>query len=292
METKEALDSSDWLNISGESILEFLDMECLIIKEADLVRALIRWGKFQLEQQHRDNVEENLRSKILPGLRKIRFDSINHQEFAQLCTEEFGEVLTGDEKCSVFVAIIKGNWEMMPTDVVSSSKLTLRHEPCTFCAFSFDQMPELHIHNIADGILTFNFQTNKNVAIIGVKLNLTACLHETLTSIKLVTTLNGENTLIGSGDPKSTAVFKGEMFYKICTTQSLAAQTKYTISLTFATSQDGFLIRENKAYTTYVLPKDKNQSCADGLAVEIFNRNDSIFYVDIQGILFEKVRCP
>jgi BTB And C-terminal Kelch len=67
LETTEALDSSDWLNISADSCLEFLDMEGLNIKEADLVRALIRWGKFQLEQQDRDNVNENLRSKILPG---------------------------------------------------------------------------------------------------------------------------------------------------------------------------------------------------------------------------------
>ena len=120
METKEALASQDWLNISAESMLEFLDMECLDIKEADLVRALIRWGKFQLEQQDGDTLDENLRSKILPGLRKIRFDSLTHEEVAQLCTEDFGKVLKADEKCSLFVAIIKGNWEMMPTDVVSS----------------------------------------------------------------------------------------------------------------------------------------------------------------------------
>jgi hypothetical protein len=42
LETKEALDSCAWLNMSSNSILEFLDMECLNINEADLLKALMR----------------------------------------------------------------------------------------------------------------------------------------------------------------------------------------------------------------------------------------------------------
>jgi BTB And C-terminal Kelch len=130
VDTKEALASQDWLNISSESILEFLNMERLRIKEADLVRALIRWGKYQLLQESGGG--ENLRSKILPGFRHIRFDSLSQQEVAQLFKEELGEVLTAAEKCSIFMSIITNDWKMMPTDIVSSSKLTPRHRPVTY----------------------------------------------------------------------------------------------------------------------------------------------------------------
>jgi hypothetical protein len=291
LETKEAVASQDWLNISAESILEFLDMECLNIKEADLVRALIRWGKFQLEQQDRDNVDENLRSKILPGLRKIRFDSLTHLEVAELCKEEFGEVLTGDEKCSVLVAKITEDWKMMPTDIVSSSKLAPRHGPYTFCPVSFDMIPA-EIETIR-GPLSFYFQVDKKADFIGVKLNLPRYLQDTLTSIKLYTMCNGEWTVIGTGGPKSKALHRGprgEMFYKISAKQSLAANTESKLTFSFATSQDGFVFGEKKAYTAYILPKDKNPSCShDGLTLKV-DHAYLRFYVHIEGVVFEKVQ--
>jgi len=123
---KEVLDSQGWLNMSRDGIVEFLDLNVLInIEEAALVRALITWGKFQLLKQ---NQNTNLRSQILPGLRKIRFNSMNPKEIADLFNEtDLGEVLTGDEKYSIFMAIISGDWKLMPTDVVSPTKLAPRH---------------------------------------------------------------------------------------------------------------------------------------------------------------------
>jgi hypothetical protein len=277
VETKEALDSQDWLNVSSESMLEFLDMECLDINEADLVRALIRWGKFQLEQQDGDTLDENLRSKILPGLQKIRFDSLTHEEVAQLCTEDFGKVLKADEKCSLFVAIIKGNWEMMPTDVVSSSKLTPRHRPYTFCPLLFDEIPVLQ--NFISGTLTFDFQINKTATFIGIKLNLPGCLHNTLTSITLYTWVKDKKIVLGTGDLKSTSLHRGEKFYKITSPQTLTAFKKYTMAFTFTPSKGGVL--------TYTLPKDKNPSCSDDLVLTVLNAHQT-FRIHIQGVVFGK----
>jgi len=287
VETKEAIASQDWLNISAESMLEFLDMDCLNIKEADLVRALIRWGKFQLEQQVRDTLDENMRSKILPGLRKIRFDSLTHLEVAELCKEEFGEVLTGDEKSAIFMANITGDWKLMPTDIVSSSKLAQRHGPYTFCPVSLDTIPA-EIETIR-GPLAFYFQVDKKADFIGVKLNLPSCLQDTLTLIELYTTCNGIWTLIGTGGPKSKSLHRGEMFYKISAKQSLAANTESALTFSFDTSQDDFLLGHEKAYTTYTLTKDKNPSCSDGLTLEVLNA-ELRFYIHIQGFVFEKVQ--
>jgi BTB And C-terminal Kelch len=122
---KEVLDSQGWLNMSSDGIVEFLDLNCLInIEEADLVRVLMRWGKFQLLKQDQN---ANLRSLILPGLRKIRFNSMNSKDITELFEEELGEVLTGDEKSSIIMAFISGDWKLMPTDVVSPTKLPPRH---------------------------------------------------------------------------------------------------------------------------------------------------------------------
>jgi BTB And C-terminal Kelch len=114
--TRKALASPEWLKISSGSVSEFLQMERLNINEADLVRALIRWAQFQ-SQQEGDDLGENLRSKILPGLRQIKFASLTQNEIAQLYQEELGSVLTGDEKCAILISIVTGKWNLMPTDI-------------------------------------------------------------------------------------------------------------------------------------------------------------------------------
>jgi BTB And C-terminal Kelch len=186
LETKEALASQDWLNISSESVLEFLNMDCLDIKEADLLRALIRWGKFQT-QQSGDDAVENLRSKILPGLRQIRFDSFTQVEVAQLCEGELKEVLTAGEKYSILMSLITGDWKMMPAGVVSSLKLAPRHGSYTFCPLPYDvEQPQ---YSICDSKIrqraSVMFEVNREAVIVGVKINMNAYLHDTLTSITL-----------------------------------------------------------------------------------------------------------
>jgi BTB And C-terminal Kelch len=283
VETKQALASQDWLNISSESILEFLDMECLInIKEADLVRALIRWGKFQIQQQDRDTLDENLRSKILPGLRKIRFDSLDYQEVAQLCTEEFGEVLTGDEKCSILVAIIKGDWELMPNNVVSSIKLNARHEPYTFFSLPYaadKNLNELKCGN-QFGEKKLYFKVKKTAAIVGVKLNLTAPYHELITFSLIRHQNDAIATATGSVNITSP-LDRGEVFCPFNTAQTLAADSWYIVQFEF----NGF--DESSFHRGYVLPKDKIRSVCDGLTLTVHD-GSSTRCVHILGIVFSK----
>jgi hypothetical protein len=281
VETKEALDSSDWLNISAESVLEFLDMECLNINEAVLVWALIRWGKFQLKQQNGGG--ENLRSKILPGLRKIRFNSLTQHEVAQLCSKELGEVLTGDEKSSIFMSIITENWEKMPTDVVSPSKLTPRHAPYTFISLPYQEDPlERGSGNARQTAIRFHI--NKSATVIGVKLNTNAFGHDSLSSITLGTILNDIWTVIGIGDPKATSLHRGEKFYRINSIKSLVGFKECYLMFKFAEpicDSDGML----KIYT---LSKDKHQSNSGDLALTIMDSKLSSF-AHVLGIVFDNV---
>jgi hypothetical protein len=64
--TADALDSDFWLGSSLKTVQEFLKLDNLNINEADLVRALVKWGKFQVRKDSEQ--AENLRDKILPAL--------------------------------------------------------------------------------------------------------------------------------------------------------------------------------------------------------------------------------
>jgi hypothetical protein len=290
LETKEAIASQDWLNVSSESILEFLDMECLNIDEFDLVRALIRWGKFQLEQQDRDNVNENLRSKILPGLRKIRFDSLNHEEIVKLYQEELGEVLSPGEKCSILMAVISGNWSLMPSDVVSSIKLTPRHEPYTFCSLPYtaDQSQNQLKCGNNIGQKCFMFKVDKNADIVGVKLNLSAPYHKLITfSLYGLYVDNFDygdyyaDEIMARGSVNKTSLHRGEVFCPFNTVQTLDTNLVYRICFEF----NGF--DESSFHCGYVLPADKNPSFCDGLALTIFSSYMTCC-VHILGMVFSK----
>jgi BTB And C-terminal Kelch len=284
LETKEALDSSDWLNISAESILEFLNMECLNINEADLVQALIRWGKFQLELQV-DNLDENLRSKILPGLRKIRFGSLTQQEIVQLCQDELGKVLSAEEKCSIFMSIMSENWSLMPNEVVSSTKLTPRtprHEPYTFCSLPFtaDQNKiETRCGNNYGGKI-FAFKVDQNAEILGVKLNLTAPYHKLIT-FSLSNSDEYENVVIATGSVNITSPLdRGEVFCPFNTKQTLVANEWYRVEFQF----NGF--DESCCHCGYVFPSDKSPGICDGLTLTI--NSGFTLCVHVLGIVFSK----
>jgi hypothetical protein len=281
VETKEALASQDWLNISSESILEFLNIECLNIKEADLVRALIRWGKFQLQQQDRDiNLDENLRTKILPGLRKIRFDSLNHEEIVKLYQEELGEVLSAGEKCSILMSIISGNWGLMPNEVVSSIKLSSRHEPYTFCSLPYaaDQNKNQLKCGNKFGEKKLYFKVDKNVDIVGVKLNLTAPYHKLIT-FSLIH--HREDVEIATGSVNITSLHQGEVFCPFNTIQTLVATSWYKVNFQF----NGF--DESSCHCGYVLPEGINPIVCGGFTLTIIG-SSAYSCVHILGIVFSK----
>jgi hypothetical protein len=150
-------------------------------------------------------------------------------EVTQLCEEELGEVLTAEEKYSILISFIRDDWKMMPTGVVSSSKLAPRcgpHERYNFCPLPFNKIPVLSLLTIMNGTWALDFQINKEADLSGVKIKLPACLNVTLASITLHTELKDKRIVFGTGDPKSTSLHRGEKFYKIITTQTLAADTK------------------------------------------------------------------
>jgi hypothetical protein len=239
-------------------------------------------------QQSGDDAVENLRSKILPGLQKIRFASFTQLEVAQLCEEELGEVLTAEEKYSILKSSVKGDWKMMPPGFASSSKLAPRHGPYTFCPLPFiEDKPLSSKGTNKSKHLSLAFEVNRKTAIVGVKLNMNAFCHSALTLIKLYKSSRdeyGDDQFICEAVPKFTSLYRGEMYCKI--NGKLSAGREYKLIFTFGTP----LGDSSGECKTYSLPKDELVSSSDGLALAIRSGWLKSF-VHIQGILFKKVTC-
>jgi hypothetical protein len=232
-------------------------------------------------QQNNDDADANLRSKILPGLQKIRFDSVTQQELVQLFQEELGNVLTGDEKSSMLMSIISGNWELMPKDVVPSIKLAPRHEPYTFFSLPYaaDQNKNQLKSGNNFGDKRFTFKVDKSTDIVGIKLNLTAPYHKLIT-FTLYHFEEYENVATGSVNITSP-LHRGEVLCPFKTIQTLVANEWYFVEFQF----DGF--DESSFHCGYVLPRDKDMSVCDGLTLTV--QDSSTLCVHILGIVFSKV---
>jgi hypothetical protein len=107
LKTEEALASDSWLTVGLETVQEFLKVDKLDIDEADLVRAVIRWGKFQLQSEGGD--PEKLRAKFLPALQLIRFSGMRNEDVVNICSEELAAVLTAEEKINIFKSCLLKN---------------------------------------------------------------------------------------------------------------------------------------------------------------------------------------
>lgn len=90
--------------MSFESVKEVLGMEFLSCDEAELVRAVVRWGG-------------ECPTKIVPCLELIRFAGISATQFADLSRRELQSILTLEEKHSILMALVTGDWSSMPAFV-------------------------------------------------------------------------------------------------------------------------------------------------------------------------------
>jgi hypothetical protein len=81
LHTAAAVGSDHWLGISSDSVEEFLQMEYMDVQELDLIKALLRWAKFQVQCDGDDPKDaQKLRVKLLPGFKHIRFSVLNKME--------------------------------------------------------------------------------------------------------------------------------------------------------------------------------------------------------------------
>jgi hypothetical protein len=234
--------------------------------EVDLIRALIRWGKYQMQQDL--DKGGNMRSKMLPGLKQIRFDSFTHTEFAKiLCQEGLEDVLTDGEQSSIFKSIIsKDIWK--PTEV-SPSKLAPRYAPYTVCDVHFKRNHgNYYMNNDVNRSLVF--KVNKSVELAGIKVNRQANANNISFGLYCAS-----NIKIAEGSSKVKSKNREDEFLTITPMCKLVGGVTYTMKFTLP---DGKYLETYSCFLDYqsqsvglTLNIQTNYLCAELLAI-VFKR--------------------
>jgi hypothetical protein len=276
-ETADAVASEHWLHISSECVQEFLRMDCLGLGESDVVRALIRWGKYQVQMDEEDPTDgQKLRSKILPALKLIKFAALTHKEFAQLCLEELREVMHVEEKYSVLMAITTGEWKLMPRELVSSDAMP-RKKPFTllqleFQEFSLEHSYPLSYVNGPPYIPSLIFHLDKRVDFVGLKLNTNNSSSDGFCFELYVAE---GTTIIGKGGVTGEKIqFGNEEFFQVTPKCSLLSHIRYCLRL-----------YSSSFSRIYALPADKISITSDGLTLNIHSHCKPV-QVNVEKMLF------
>lgn len=261
-ETAKALNSESWVGINLESVQEFLRMDLITAEEIDLVRALIRWGKFQV-QTDGDDPEDGtkLKSKILPCLNLVRFLALSHKEFAQLCLEELGTVLSAEEKYSVMMSIAMQDWSLMPVEIIPAN-LAPRKKAFIVCTLPYESHRFLVSNSMSSN--QFDFKLDREATFVGLEVTFLTFTQEIFQfTVDLMKENN--NCVIGTGSSeRDTFLYHGKNFCKITPKCSLAANTKYKLLVSFPRTQSLEML---------YLPIDQfpASSTCDGLTITIYS---------------------
>lgn len=229
--TVKAIFADAWLSISAEGLEEFLRMDCLAIAEHVLVKQLVRWGKFQVESDGDDPRDvEKLRSKILPGLKLIRFAEISLKDFSELCQQELRAVMSADEKSLILKSLTTGDGTLMPTSFDQSASrkryVTIQLRIHLFKAVAKIARPGFGHTS------SFQLHVKKRADFVGL------CFNDTTPQFwkwRFTFELKDEKGVsIAVGAMKEQFSFGGSKYFEFspyCIT--LAAYTKYTLALQY-----------------------------------------------------------
>jgi hypothetical protein len=125
VETEPAFFSIPFLCIEEQSLLEILRSDRLNLSEVWLVIAILHWGQFKLQVEGRDPEDgANLREKLLPALRLIRFSQFDKNTFENRILElaKMKKVLNVEEQLAIFMSIILKDTRLMPPGFHNSKK--------------------------------------------------------------------------------------------------------------------------------------------------------------------------
>jgi hypothetical protein len=263
MDTATALSSEAWLGISLESVQEFLRMDSIdAVEEVDLVRALIRWGKFQLQTGGDKFDGEKMRRKINAGLHLIRFSALTSKQFANLCLEEFGAVLTAEEKHLIMMSIVTGDSSLMPPDVVIYNYPARERKRDIVVKFPLDKTRQ--IYKFGPFAINVKFELSKKSILLGIKL-ICPKIQQNVFSFELRESNKDELMWRGFLDPLDEyhCSLSGEEFYDIGRVCSLDAHTTYVLTISYPYSVN-FEMFSGKLNNYFVVT-------SDGLTLKFWN---------------------
>jgi hypothetical protein len=235
VETAEALASDHWLGISSDSVEEFLRMEYLDVREIDLVKALVRWAKFQVDNDGDDPEDgQKLRTKLLPGLKHIRFAALTKVE-GKLCLELLGGVLSEEERLSIST----NKWQL-------AARRKKPHQVCHLPQFLNSHSK---IWRGSDELLkrSMELQVDKRAELVGLNFEATRNFREWQKALNFQL-MDSHNGRIAGGNFRREISHDGVNFAKVTPKCVLEAGVKYTLEFTYCGPGDRPL-----AYQNYLL---------------------------------------
>jgi hypothetical protein len=128
------LKSDAWLVAPEAVVQKVLQLDKLDMSETEVLEALLKWGRAQVDAEGHDPTEDTrLRKKVESSLTCIRFNQFTQRQFAELCGGDLGLVLSGEEKFQIINCIILEQWKKMPAHL----KPVTQHGPRTMHNLSF-----------------------------------------------------------------------------------------------------------------------------------------------------------
>jgi hypothetical protein len=235
VDTAEALASDHWLGISSDSVEEFLRMDYLDVREVDLVKALVRWAKFQVQTAGDDPENgQKLRVKMLPGLKHIRFAALTKIE-CKLCLELLDGVLSEEEKHSISTK----KWQQ-------AARRKKAHVVCHLPQFLNSHSK---IWRGSDELLkrAMDLRVDKRAELVGLRFEATRNFREWQKALNFEL-MNNQNERIASGNFRREISHDGVNFVKLTPKCVLEAGVKYTLEFIYCGPGDRPL-----AYQNYLL---------------------------------------
>lgn len=276
METAEALSSEHWLSISSDSVEEFLQMDCLDVKDVDLIRALVRWGKFQVQIDGDDpNDAQKLRLKIMPGLKHIRFASLTKNQITKLLMVELIAVLSSEEKS----LIRSKDWtQLLPIGSVKITPRKKAHVVCHFHdLFDYDDF-DVWFKSDVQIKRQIDLQINRKAVLIGLKLGK---LPEFVAWKEVKFQLKDEKKrIISNGNLKKEISHDGEDFFRFTPKCTLNPYTKYILSFVYVGPDEDF------RYQNFAL--ESNTSVTTGWLTVTIDSDISLIDIESMSMLFAK----
>lgn len=221
-----------------DSVLDFLQMDFLDVSEPDLTRALIKWGRAHINQDGEDsNYWQKLRAKILPCLKLINFLAMSNKNFALLCLEELGQILSSHEKYLIMMCISLGDWNQMPEEITSIKKPSRQRSSCVVeLRYGGPEQVNKYFDFISH-VLTLS--VDRKASLIGFQLVTppkATVIENAYKSFKITITSDA-GVVVGSGVSKDRFTYCGKQYFKVTSVCPMAPGVVYTLKIELSTSQ-------------------------------------------------------
>jgi len=242
-----------------------METNCLQVSEFEKVKALVRWGRVQVMQSGEIADESSVRRKIEQCFNYVRFFDLEHQEFAQLCRTVLHDVLSAEEKISIFESICLSDPELMPNQFRTASGMNSKLPYAFSIALPYIECDNC-FHNTGYPLISeLQFEVNRKVQLVALQHSVTSIndyvIEENFDSFCFQVRKRNSQDCLAAGTSADCFVSNGTEFFRPRGMCILHPGTVYSIDIFYPKMLSGVY------YTTSALERGKRTSTDNGLTL-------------------------